>query len=177
VLVACAVAAVFAVGAGPASYSVATVGHALSGNNVAAGPDGVSRGMGAGGGGPQGGTRPSRAVMGGGAGLSDEAISWLQANQGDVTYLLAAVGSQATSQIIIDTGEPVVTIGGFNGQDPAPTVSELAQIVADGKLKYVLLSESGGPGGGASDITAWVQEHGTVVDAVDTGSGTLYAVG
>ena len=118
--------------------------------------------------------------MGGGGGsLSSEAISYLQAHQGSATYLLAAVGSQTTSQIIIDTGEPVVTIGGFTGQDPAPTVSRLAKLVADGDLKYVLISDSsgGGPGGGgSSDITAWVKAHGTVVDEVSVGSGTLYAV-
>ena len=117
--------------------------------------------------------------MGGGGSLSSEAISYLQAHQGSATYLLAAVGSQTTSQIIIDTGEPVVTIGGFNGQDPAPTVSQLAKLVADGDLKYVLLSDSsgGGPGGGgSSDITTWVKAHGTAVDGVSVGSGTLYAV-
>ena len=104
---------------------------------------------------PSGATRPTGARAAGGMGggsLSSEAIAYLQAHQGSAKYLLAAVGSQTTAQIIIDTGEPVVTIGGFNGQDPAPTVSQLAKLVADGELKYVLLSGSsgGGPGGGGS---------------------------
>ena len=102
-----------------------------------------------------------------------------EAHQGSAKYLVAAVGSQTTAQIIIATGEPVVTIGGFNGQDPAPTVSRLAKMVADGELRYVLLSGSGGgPRGGASSaITTWVQQHGTAVDGVPVGSGTLYEVG
>ena len=86
---------------------------------------------------------------GGGGSLSSEAISYLQAHQGSATYLLAAVGSQTTSQIIIDTGE------------------------------YVLISDSSGGrpgGGGSSDITTWVKAHGTAVDGVSVGSGTLYAV-
>ena len=127
-LVAGTLAAAFAVGAGPASYSIASVGQSLNGNNVLAGPSSA-------------GTQPP--------------------------------------QIIIDTGEPVVTIGGFDGQDPAPTVSQLAKLVADGDLKYVLISDSsgGGPGGGgSSDITTWVKAHGTAVDGVSVGSGTLYAV-
>jgi len=72
-----------------------------------------------------------------------------------------------------------VTIGGFSGQDPAPTVSQLAKMVADGELKYILVSGSGGGpgGGGSSDIATWVQQHGTAVDGVDVGSGTLYEVG
>src|SRR3954469_7292592 len=186
-LVAGALAAAFAVGAGPVSYSVASVGQSLSGNNVLAGPAsaGGMGGMGAGatgtrpgGGPPSGGTRPAGG-MGGGGSLDSEAIAYLQAHQGSAEYLLAAVGSQTTAQIIIDTGEPVVTIGGFNGQDPAPTVSQLAELVADGDLKYVLLSDSsgGGPGGaGSSAITTWVKAHGTAVDGVSVGSGTLYAV-
>ena len=58
-------------------------------------------------------------------------------------------------------------------------MSQLAALVADGELKYVLISDSsgGGPGGGgSSDITTWVKAHGTAVDGVSVGSGTLYAV-
>ncbi len=189
VLVAGVVAATFALAAGPASYSIASVGQSLSGNNVIAGPAGAGSmvggpGGGGGGGAPPGqiGQRPTGGGMGamGGGSLGTEAIAYLQANQGSAKYLLAAVGSQSTSQIIIDTGEPVVTIGGFSGQDAAPTVSQLAKLVAGGDLKYVLLSSSagsGGPGGGSSDITTWVQQHGTEVTSVSVGSGTLYKVG
>jgi 4-amino-4-deoxy-L-arabinose transferase-like glycosyltransferase len=152
---------------------------------VLAGPASVgSGGMGGGPGGgaftrgsggpPSGGAMPAR----GGGSLSASAIAWLEAHQGSAKYLLAAVGSQTTASIIIQTGEPVVTIGGFNGQDPAPTVSRLARMVADGELKYVLLSDGGGPGGGSSSsaISSWVKAHGTAVSGVSVGSGTLYAV-
>ena len=44
-----------------------------------------------------------------------------------------------TAPIIIQTGKAVVTIGGFTGSDPAPTVARLEQMVANGDLKYVLL--------------------------------------
>ena len=106
-------------------------------------------------------------------------IEYLQANQGSAKYLVAASGSQTTASIIIATGEPVVTIGGFGGRDPAPTVDQLAQMVADGELKYVIVgSGGGGPGGGgSSELSAWVQAHGTAVDGVSAGNGTLYRVG
>jgi hypothetical protein len=74
----------------------------------------------------------------------------------------------------------VVTIAGFNGSDPTPTVSELAAMVHQGELKYVLVSGSGGvgPGGGATQqaISSWVRSHGTVVTGVSVSGKTLYRV-
>ena len=114
--------------------------------------------------------------MGGGQ-VSSELISYLQAHQGSARYLVAATGSQTTAPIIIETGEAVITIGGFNGGDPAPTVSQLAELVADGELSYVLIGSQGGaPGGSSSDVTTWVQEHGTAVESVSTDGMTLYRV-
>jgi hypothetical protein len=81
----------------------------------------------------------------------------------------------------VQTGKAVVTIGGFSGSDATPTVGQLAQMVKDGELKYVLLGGDGGgmggPGGGASSaLTAWVQAHGKAVTSVSTSAGTLYEV-
>jgi hypothetical protein len=74
-----------------------------------------------------------------------------------------------------------VTIGGFNGSDPAPTVAQLESMVAKGELKYVLLGGGGGPGGGrggesSSALQSWVQQHGKAVSGVSTSGGTLYEV-
>ena len=71
---------------------------------------------------------------------------------------------------------PVITIGGFTGSDPAPTTAQLAKLVADGDLSYVLIGGGGGRGGGSSDVTAWVQAHGTAVTSVSTDGMTLYKV-
>ena len=47
----------------------------------------------------------------------------------------------------------MITIGGFTGSDPAPTAAQLARLVADGDLSYVLIG--GGRGGdSSSDISA-----------------------
>jgi 4-amino-4-deoxy-L-arabinose transferase-like glycosyltransferase len=154
-----AVAGAIALSAGPAAYSAANLGRALDGNNVIAGPSSIGGGMG-----------------GMGGGVSDELIAYLQEHQGGAKYLVAASGSQTTAPIIVSTGEAVVTIGGFGGRDPAPTVDQLAQMVADGELKYVLLGGDRGPGGGSSELSSWVQEHGTAVDDVDTGGMTLHRV-
>jgi 4-amino-4-deoxy-L-arabinose transferase-like glycosyltransferase len=155
-----AVAGVIAVAAGPAAYSAANLGHALNGNNVIAGP-----------------ASASAAGMPGGGGqgaVSDELIAYLQAHRGSAKYLVAASGSQTTAPIIVRTGAAVVTIGGFSGNDPAPTVAQLAAMVAAGELKYVLIGgDRGGPGGGSQALTTWVKAHGTPVTSVST---SLYRV-
>ncbi len=126
-----------------------------------------------------GGTRPTGggARMGGGE-VSSELISYLQAHQGSARYLVAATGSMTTAPIIIKTGEAVITIGGFNGGDPAPTAAQLAKLVAGGDLSYVLIGgQGGGPGGSSSsDVTVWVKAHGTAVKSVSTSGMTLYRV-
>jgi 4-amino-4-deoxy-L-arabinose transferase-like glycosyltransferase len=160
-----AVAAVVAVLAGPATWSLATVGKSLDGNNVTGGPVSASFG----GGGPGG--------FGGDGGSTDTAlVRYLEQHQGSAKYLVAAVSSHTTAGMIIATGKPVVTIGGFNGSDPAPTVAQLAAMVKAGELRYVMLSGGmgGGPGGlrSSSAISAWVQAHGTEVP----GMSGLYAV-
>jgi 4-amino-4-deoxy-L-arabinose transferase-like glycosyltransferase len=178
-----AVAAAVALAAGPAAYSAANLSRSLNGNNVIAGPTASTGAMrsgpggGAGGGGGPGGASTARGASGGGE-INSAVIAYLEANQGSAKYLLAASGSQATASIIIATGEPVVTIGGFSGNDPAPTVAQLAAMVAKGELKYVLLSSGsgGGPGGASDALTTWVKAHGTAVTAVSVSSGTLYKV-
>jgi len=208
-----ALAATVALLAGPASYSVASVGRSLSGNNVLAGPAGGASSFTPGSGGISGrggepGTGPGsgpragaplragagsgpRGALGSGGGgavsgpsgatggrLSSAVIAYLEAHQGAAKYLLAASGSQVTAPIIIATGRAVVTIGGFNGGDPAPTVSQLAKLVADGQLRYVLISSGGGgPGDGSSQaISSWVKSHGAVVKSVTVSGGVLYRV-
>ena len=85
---------------------------------------------------------------------SDSAlIEYLLAHQGSAKYLVAVSGSQSAAPIILATGKPVVTIGGFTGSDPAPTVSQLEAMVKSGELKYVLIGDGGGMGGGRGGST------------------------
>jgi 4-amino-4-deoxy-L-arabinose transferase-like glycosyltransferase len=178
--------------AGPASAG-GMGGGGMGGGGTARG------GMGGGTGGPPSGARPTGAPpsgtagpaaapaagarsggggMGGGVSVSTSVLNYLEAHQGSARYLVAATGSHTTAPIILSTGKAVVTIGGFGGSDPAPTVTQLAQMVAGGELRYVLIgSGGGGPGGGGSQaITTWVKAHGTAVSGVTTTAGTLYHV-
>ena len=126
----------------------------------------------------------------GGATTTDSAlIAYLEANRGNAKYLVAAFGSQSSASIIIATGEPVITIGGFNGGDPAPTLAQFEALVAQGEVRYVLVSGNGAgrrrarrPGGGtgaSQSIASWVTTNGKEVqlaNSTSTGGGTLYDV-
>lgn len=74
-----------------------------------------------------------------------------------------------------------MAMGGFNGGDAAPTVAQLQAYVAAGRLRYVLVSGSGGggpngggPNGGSSTgVQSWVTSACTVAET-GSSSGTLY---
>jgi hypothetical protein len=202
--------------AGPTAYALTTVNTPATGSIVAAGatvsgdgggpggqagfgPSGMTRGPGADGQAQAGGTNDGLTDGGGPAGLGGPGgpgaastadtglISYLEANRGSAEYLVAAFGSHSSSPIIVATGEPVMTIGGFNGGDPAPTLAQFKQMVADGKVRFVLVGGGGmgggpgggGPGGGGtSQISSWVTQNGKAIDASTYGgsgtNGTLY---
>ncbi|MEW2358921.1 glycosyltransferase family 39 protein [Spirillospora sp. NPDC029432] len=127
---------------------------------------------------PQGGGRPGGGGPGGGPGgqVSDQMVDYLRKNRNGARWLVAVGSSQQASSIILESGEPVIAMGGFTGQDPAMTVEKLQRYVESGQLRYILIGEGrGGPGGGgSSEVTAWVRKNGTLVDASAYGgsSGT-----
>ncbi|WP_328413839.1 glycosyltransferase family 39 protein [Streptomyces violaceus] len=123
------------------------------------------------GGGPGGG-------MGGGA--SSELVSYLKKHQDGAEWLLAVSSSQGAAQLIVSSGEPVISMWGWSGSDKAMTLARLKELVKKGELHYIQLGgdggaparanssvgEGGGPGGGngvSSEVTAWVRKHGTAV--------------
>ncbi|UUZ80705.1 hypothetical protein LJK88_38680 [Paenibacillus sp. P26] len=57
------------------------------------------------------------------------------------TYLVATPSAQTSSPLILDTGLPVLTWGGFSGSDPAITATQLEQMAREGKIKYFLISD------------------------------------
>ena len=67
-------------------------------------------------------------------------------------------------------------MGGFNGSDPAPTLEQFQQLVAEGRIHYFLAGgRLGGGSMGGSDaarqISAWVQQRFT---ATSVGGTTVY---
>jgi 4-amino-4-deoxy-L-arabinose transferase-like glycosyltransferase len=65
--------------------------------------------------------------------------SYLEANRGDTRFMLAVPSSMSAAPIIIQTGQPVMAMGGFSGGDPILTADQLAQDVKDGLVRFFLL--------------------------------------
>lgn len=119
--------------AGPAAYSLATAARAHTGYDPLAGPgpSGHRRGVAAGR--SEELTQPqSLALLG----------SYLLTHRDHTRFLVAATDAKTADPIALATRQPVVTIGGFSGSDPAPTADQLAQLVSSGQLRYVLLDAS-----------------------------------
>ena len=136
-------------------------------------------------------------------GGTDQAlVSYLEANQGNATYLVATPSSMTADGIILATNKPVMALGGFGGSDPILTTDQLAALVSQGTVRFFLLGsfrDSGQPpaqflqdipeqfrerfgdefggrggfgGGQQSALTSWVTQHCTVVPASQWQSST-----
>src|SRR5215217_2087434 len=68
-------------------------------------------------------------------------VDYLEANQGDATYLVAAIDSGVASPIILNTDEPVIAFGGFEGRDPAFSIKRLAGLVNQGSVRFFMIKE------------------------------------
>ncbi len=111
--------------------------------------------------------------------------NYLVKNYKGGSYLVVAQRANSVAQFIVDTGLPAVAYGGFLGSDKVWTLAQFKQLVAEGKVTYVLLSGEGGMGGGSgsSEIDSYVKSNAKLVDASAYGgnsgvqSGSLYLFG
>ncbi|MBN9388620.1 MAG: glycosyltransferase family 39 protein [Chloroflexi bacterium] len=97
-------------------------------------------------------------------------IQYLEANQDGAKYLVAVSNTSQAAPIILETGQAVMSIGGFMGSDNTLTATQAAQMVSSGQVRYFLISgggNRGGFGGGASStsVNSWVTQQCTVVNS------------
>jgi 4-amino-4-deoxy-L-arabinose transferase-like glycosyltransferase len=102
-------------------------------------------------------------ALGGGQGVNQTLLAYLQANTQDTKYLLVVSSSQSGAGYVLATGRPVLYAGGFSGSDPVIDGDGLAELVANGEVRYVLWGGGGGPGGGNTSITNYLQSSCAVV--------------
>ncbi len=131
-------------GMGPGGPSPSAPGGAAPGGMGPGGPEARPGASGPGGMGP-GSSGPA------GSAASTELVAWLADHDPGTAYLVAG-DSHAVSGLVLASVRGVIALGGgFDGSDPTPTADELAALVRDGKLGFVLSASNdrgpGGPGG------------------------------
>ncbi|MBU3156623.1 glycosyltransferase family 39 protein [Clostridium estertheticum] len=94
---------------------------------------------------------------------NDKLTKFLLANKTTEKYILVtSSASGIASDIIIKTGESVMTWG-FFGTDKAITLAQFKALVKSGGVRYVMIGGQGGGGGSTSDIMTWAKKAGTLV--------------
>lgn len=152
------VAAAAAVLAGPLAYCIQTITTAHHGGIVNAGPALP--------GADQGGTHKHWMEP---VDVTDTMTRMLTANAADFTWVAATQGGNQAAAYQLATGKPVMPIGGFAGRDPAPTLEQFRDDVAEGRIHYFIdghrpgdeEQKPGGPNdsadGQAARIANWVK--------------------
>ena len=91
--------------------------------------------------------------------------------RGGSAYLFAVFNAIDASPWIIDTGEPILPIGGFNGSDNVPTLARFIKMVDNNTVRLVLdattldamarknIAKLIRPGSSTNQITDWVIQH------------------
>ena len=93
----------------------------------------------------------SQMPSGGTAGSADTSdgsvLDYVTSNRGGAKYLLAVFGAQTAASYITESGgQEILPIGGFSGEDPAPTLAKFQALVSSGELHFVLTGGDGGSG-------------------------------
>lgn len=124
----------------------------------------------------------------GGAGMGDglngiedrvtPLAEYLVSHKAGETWLVGVPSANSEGAgLIISTGEPVMSMGGFSGSDQILTEDSLKDLIDTGRIRYFLGSagSGGGPGPGNTGFFTWIGEHCAAVPAADWGGGTTVA--
>ncbi len=165
----CAAGGLLALLIAPAAWSVMPV---LAGGDAAlpyAGPDLLRRPR-------QGPVRPPDV---------GPLVAYLTASRRDERWLVATASAQTASPVILATGQPVMALGGFSGNDRILSIEALAARVATGEVRFFLLpapqvlgqsaaAAIGPPPNGrntATELARWVAQRCTARPANATAAG------
>ena len=99
--------------------------------------------------------------LGGSTTVSSALTKLLEQDAPSYKWVAATEGSEGAAPLELATGDAVMSIGGFNGTDPWPTLADFEKLVANHEIHYHVGqgSESFGGGRGSSAIATWVAAH------------------
>lgn len=106
----------------------------------------------------QSGMRSNRSGFGMGEQVNTKLLSYLKKNDHGEKFILAVERAQSAYSIMLKTDYAVMSMGGFQGSDPAVNVNKLEKMVKAGEIKYFLIS-SGQGGTQNASVTSWIQNH------------------
>jgi 4-amino-4-deoxy-L-arabinose transferase-like glycosyltransferase len=178
-------------GAIPSAGPVASGGFGAGGGRGARGRPGVGGGLAPGGGGGftpggaggfarggTGGTGGGRAGgLGGATSVSSALTSALQAGSASYGWVAATTGDNEAASLELATGDAVMSLGGYNGTDPAITLDAFKALVATHQVHYYIADPQGFIGSTAANtstayaIQQWVTSTFT---AQTIGTSTVY---
>ncbi len=105
-------------------------------------------------------------------------IQYLEANQGSAKFLVATPNSMSASPIILATGKPVMALGGFSGSDNVLSLTQLQQDIADGTVRYFLLSSFSGfgdfEGNDGGPVLEFPNQHSGISNQFPGGNENIY---
>jgi 4-amino-4-deoxy-L-arabinose transferase-like glycosyltransferase len=84
---------------------------------------------------------------------------FLLEHRGTARFLVAVPNARLAAPIIIETGQPVMAMGGYLGIDPILTMDTFARMVARGEVNYVLLGRRR-----SGRLARWTAINGRPVD-------------
>jgi hypothetical protein len=140
------------------------------GTGAAGGGTRPTGGTGGGGGGGQGG-------LGGASTITTALKSAFAANASKYTWVAATTSDNEAASLELGTGQSVMSLGGYNGTDPAISLTAFKALVAAGKIHYYVADSSGfigstsAQGSTAYQIQQWVESAFT---SQTIGSTTVY---
>ncbi len=152
---------------GTQGSATATMGSTASGSTSTTGGTSAASGASTTGAGGAGGEQSTNSALT--ALLARSTTTWTAATTS---------GATSAAQLELASGQSVIAIGGWDGSDPAPTLAQFQQWVADGKIHYFIAGGGMGDGmggnrasGTSSLIATWVAAHFT---ATTVGGQTVY---
>jgi hypothetical protein len=126
-----------------------------------------------GGGMPTGGGAPGG--LGGATTVDSSLVTALRS--GNYTWAAATTSDNEAASLELASGKAVMSLGGFNGTDPAISLTAFEKLVAANKIHYYIADGQGFIGSTAADtstayqIAQWVESHFT---AKTIGGTTVY---
>ena len=98
-----------------------------------------------------------------------EVVALLQDTAPRYTWPAATVGSETAALYQLESGQPVMPVGGMFGSDPSPTLEKFIEYVGTGRVHYFIGGEDS-----SGSIAEWVAAN---YPAQTVGGVTLYNLG